>query len=268
MNTIYGNNPRRQVISNDVIEKANIATAEAVYRRLFDGVNGATLYIVGNVDVETAKPLIEKYIGSIAKGGKATKWNDRGEYFVKGEVIEHPQVAMETPKTTVFQLYSADMPYSVKNGVMLDAAKQILDMVFTETLRESEGGTYGASVAATAADEPKEYAAIQVAFETNPEQAEKLAKMAHEAVLNLIKDGIPADKLSKVAENLKKNIPEQRISNGYWMSVLTIWENDKYDYDKQYEEAVAQINAENVLSVLKSIVNSGNFVEIMMSPAK
>ena len=52
------------------------------------------------------------------------------------------------------------------------------------------------------------------------------------------------------------------------MSVLTTWENDKYDYDKEYEEAVAQISAENILSVLQKVVNSGNFVEIMMSPAK
>ena len=92
--------------------------------------------------------------------------------------------------------------------------------------------------------------------------------MAKEGVLNLVKDGIPADKLAKVVENLKKNIPEQRINNGYWMSVLTTWENDKYDYDKEYEEAVAQISAENILSVLQKVVNSGNFVEIMMSPAK
>lgn len=268
MNTLFNGNPRRQIISNEVLEKANIATVEAVYRRLFDGVNGATLYIVGNIDVETAKPLIEKYIGSIAKGGKATKWNDRGEHFVKGEVIEHPEVAMETPKSTVFQFYSVDMPYSVKNAVMLDAAKQILDMIFTETLRESEGGTYGASVSRIAADEPKEYAGIQVVFETNPEQAEKLSKMAYDAVLNLVKDGIPADKLAKVVENLKKNVPELRISNNHWMAVLKTWNNKKRDFDKEYEEAVAQINAENILAVLKTVVGSGNFVEIVMSPAK
>ncbi len=268
MNTLFNGNPRRQIISSETLEKANIATVEAVYRRLFDGVNGATLYIVGNIDVETAKPLIEKYIGSIAKGGKATKWNDRGEDFVKGEVIEHPEVAMETPKSTVFQFYSVDTPYSVKTQVMLDAAKQVLDMIFTETLRESEGGTYGASVSTIAADEPKEYAGIQVVFETNPEQAETLSKMAHDAVLNLVKEGIPADKLAKVVENLKKNIPEQRINNNYWMGALKSWNDDKRNFDKEYEEAVAQINAENILAVLKTVVGSGNFVEIVMSPAK
>ena len=268
VNTLYNNNPRRTVISNETLEKANIETAEKVYRRLFDGVNGATLYIVGNIDVETAKPLVEKYIGSIAKGGKATKWNDRGEDFVKGNVIKHINVAMETPKTTVFQLYSADVPYSIKNAVMLDAAKQVLDMVFTETLRESEGGTYGASVSAVAVKEPKESVNIQVAFETNPEQAENLAKLARAGVENLVKDGIPADKLGKVIENLKKNIPEQRISNGYWMSVLKKWESDKIDFNKDYEDAVAQISAENIIAVLKSIIESGNFIEIVMSPEK
>lgn len=266
--TLFGNNPRRQVINGEILEKADIATVEAVYRRLFDGVNGATLYIVGNIDVETAKPLIEKYIGSIAKGGKATKWNDRGEHFVKGEIIEHTAVAMETPKTTVFQIYSADVPYSVKEQVMLSAAEQVLDMIFTETLRESEGGTYGASVNTVAAHEPKEYAAIQVVFETNPEQADKLAKMAHDGVLKLVNEGIPADKLAKVVENLKKNVPEQRINNNYWMGALKSWDDSKIDFDKEYEEAVAQISAENILTILKAIVNSGNFVEIIMSPAK
>ena len=266
MNTLYANNPRRGIINMETLSKANIETLESVYRRLFDGVNGATLYVVGNVSVETVKPLIEKYVGSIAKGGKASKWIDRKEYFAKGNIVERPTAVMETPKTTVFQFYSADVPYSVKDEVMLDAAKQVLDMVFTETLRESEGGTYGAGVAAIMADEPKEYAGIQVVFETNPEQAASLAALAKEGVLNLVKDGIPADKLENVKKNMLKNIPEQRISNRHWLTVLKEWKKNGSDYDKEYADAVSQITADNVHAVLKSVVESGNYIEIVMSP--
>ena len=267
-NTLYGNHPRRTVISNDVLAKANIETAEKVYRRLFAGVNGATLRIVGNVELETIKPLVEKYIGSIEKGGKATKWIDRGEDFVKGKIVENPKVAMETPKTTVFQFYSADVPYSIEKEVMLDVAKQLLDMIYTESIRESEGGTYGVGVATLLREEPKEIAGLQISFETNPEQAPKLAPMTAEGIRGIIDNGIDAAMLAKVVENFKKNIPEQRISNYYWMSILKEWNDKGIDYDKEYEKAVSSITAEKVISVLKSVVDSGNYVEIIMSPAE
>ena len=266
MNTLYANNPRRSVINMETLAAANIETLENVYRRLFDGVNGATLYIVGNVDVESVKPLVEKYIGSINKGKKASKWIDRKESFAKGNVVEHPAVPMETPKATVFQFYSADVPYSVEDEVMLDAAKQVLDMVFTETLRESEGGTYGAGVAAIMKDEPKEYAAIQVAFDTNPEQAASLVALAKKGVLDLVNEGIPADKLDNVKKNMLKNIPEKRINNRYWLTVLKEWKKNGGDYDKEYADAVAQITTDKVQAVLKAIVDSGNYIEIVMTP--
>ena len=268
MSTLYNNNPRRGLISMETLKNANIETLESVYRRLFGGVNNATLYIVGNVNVDSVKPLVDKYIGSISKDKKASKWIDRKDYFATGNIVKHPTVTMETPKTTVFQFYSADVPYSVKDEVMLEAAKQVLDMVFTETLRESEGGTYGASVATLMVDEPKEYAGIQVVFETNPEQAASLVAMAKEGVLNLVKNGVPADKLDNVKKNMLKNIPEKRISNSYWMSVLKEWKKNNSDYDKEYADAVAQITTENVLAVLKSVIDSGNYIEIVMSPAQ
>lgn len=265
---LYGDNPRQFVISPDVVAKANISTYEKVYRRLFDGVNGATLYVVGNVDADLIRPLVEKYIGSIEKGGKATQWKDRGENFVKGRIVEGISMDMETPKSTVFQFYWTEVPYSVKNEVMLDACKQVLDMVFTETLRESEGGTYGAGVSSMCLKDPKGIAAMQVVFETNPESAERLAKMANEGVLNLVKNGIPEDKMNMIVKNFNKNVPENRIKNSYWMNVLKY---DKYlgvDYDKEYEAAVSLLNSENIIAALKAILDGGNFIEIVMSPTK
>ena len=173
---------------------------------------------------------------------------------------------METPKTTVFQFYSADVPYSIEKEVMLDVAKQLLDMIYTESIRESEGGTYGVGVATLLREEPKEIAALQISFETNPEQASKLAPMTAEGIRGIIDNGIDAAMLAKVVENFKKNIPEQRISNYYWMSILKEWSDKGIDYDKEYEKAVSSITAEKVISVLKSVVDSGNYVEIIMSP--
>ncbi|MBR6691103.1 MAG: insulinase family protein [Bacteroidaceae bacterium] len=263
--TLYDTD-RMFVINQEVAGKANIAVVEKVCNRLFGDVAGATVYVVGNIDAATLKPLVEKYIASLPGGKKGDKWIDRNEDLVKGEVVKEVIVPMETPKTTVLQVYSANIPYSVKNDVLLEAAKLYLDMVYVETLRESEGGTYGASVAAQMRREPKPLALVQVAFETNPESAEKLSRLAVEGVQKLIAEGIPADKLEMIVLNMKKNIPQERISNSYWMGVLKQELEFGENYDAEYEAAVNSITSEAIVEIVKQVVGSGNFVQMTMSP--
>lgn len=70
-------------------------------------------------------------------------------------------------------------------------------------------------------------------------------------------------------ENFKKKIPESRISNGYWLSNIQNWYNyDGEDFDAEYEAAISEINKENIKSVLQSILEQGNFIEIVMGPAE
>ena len=268
--TLYGSNPRQSVISMETIEKANLATIERVYReQLFKDMAGATVYIVGNVDLATLKPLVEKYIGSMPKGKKATQWQETGEHIVKGNVENHFNTAMETPKSTVLQVYTSYIPYTVKEEVMLDAAKYVLDMIYTETLREEEGGTYGAGVSTGMQKYPEERAMIQVYFDTNPESADKLRELAVKGINGLMTDGPTDEQLTRTVENFKKNIPESRITNGWWLNALQMYCNyDGLDYDKEYEAAVNEISAENIQAALKAVLGQGNFIEVMMSPEK
>ena len=268
METLYGNHERVITINSEVVEKANINDFEKASRRLFGNVAGATVYVVGNVDAETLKPLVAKYIASLPGGKKGSKFIDRNEDIVKGNVVKNEAMVMETPKSTVLQVYTAYMPYSIKNEVLLDIAKLYLDMVYVETLRESEGGTYGASVATICSREPKDVAIMQVAFETNPESAEKLSNLAVEGVQRLVAEGIPADKFDMIIKNIKKNIPQDRINNRYWGSVLqkSVEFGDKYD--SEYEEAVDTATPEAVVKAVKELLADDNFIQLVVSPEK
>ena len=268
METLYGGHDRMLTISSEVVEKANISDFEKASRRLFGNVAGATVYVVGNVDAETLKPLVTKYIASLPGGKKGSKPIDRKENIVKGNVIKNEAMAMETPKSTVLQVYSANVPYSVKNEVLLDIAKLYLDMVYVETLRESEGGTYGAGVVAVCGREPKDIAILQVAFETNPESAEKLSKLAVDGVQKIITEGIPADKFDMIIQNIKKNIPQDRISNGYWGSALQKYVEFGEKYDSEYEQAVNTATPEAVVKAVKKLVDADNFIQLIVSPEK
>ena len=139
-------------------------------------------------------------------------------------------------------------------------------MLYVETLRESEGGTYGAGVMNTTIREPKEMALLQVAFETNPESAEKLSNLAVEGVHKLIAEGIPADKFDMILQNIKKNIPQDRISNSYWVGALQEYAEFGDMYDSEYEKAVDSATPEAVVELMKRLIDAGNFIQLTMSP--
>lgn len=264
---LYNNNPRKQMISEATLKAANLATIERVYHKLFNGANGATLYIVGNVDVNTVKPLVEKYIGSIAKGkDKPSVLIDRNVDIVKGKHESRELIDMTTPKSTVYQLYTANMPYSVKNEVLLDMCKYVLDMVYVATLREAEGGTYSPSLWADFDMEPKPQAQLNILFETNTDMEARLSKMAKDELAKVAKNGITDEQMQRTIENFKKNIPEYRINNGYWMRNLKMWNEKGINYDSEYEAAVNSATKADVNAFLNSILKQGNFFELIIAP--
>mgnify|MGYP003402433501 FL=1 len=264
---LYGNNPRVVELNEETLANADLATIERVYRELFKDAAGATLRIVGNVDPETIKPMIEKYIGSIAKGKKASKVNKANNISIaKGIIDENVAIPMETPKSTVLQVYTAYMPIDTKTEVSLEIAKYVLDMIYTKTIREEEGGTYGVGVAMVGQRSPEERALIQVYFDTNPEQAEKLCGLAVKYLKELAENGPDEEKFNMAIENFKKNIPESRISNSYWMSNLSQYYDYGIDYDKEYEEAVNSVTPADVKAVLQAVLAQNNFIEITSAP--
>ena len=264
---LYGGNPRVIQLNDETLAKANLATIERVYRELFKDAAGATLRIVGNVNPAEIKPLVEKYIGSIAKGKKADKVNkDNTLSIVKGKIDESVKIAMETPKSTVLQVYTAYMPIDTKTEVALEVANYVLDMIYTKTIREEEGGTYGVGTAMVGQREPEERVVIQVSFDTNPEQAPKLRELALKGLKELAENGPELEKFNMAIENFKKNIPETRISNSYWMSNISEYLDHGYDYDAEYEAAVNSVTPEDVKAVLQAVLAQNNLIEITSAP--
>ncbi len=259
--------PRAFQISEDVLEKASLETLEAVYRSLFKDVAGATITMVGDFDLDEAEALICKYVGSLPKGKKATDWSYRGDGFVSGKVVNDFRTTMTTPKVTVLGLYSFDEPYTVAREVHGEALSYILDMIYTRTLREDEGGTYGASAYASSSTEPHPQVALQIYYETNEEQADKLRELALAGLQDLADNGPTADDFDKTVKNLEKNIPESRLRNSYWSNALVQHELfGVEDYIAEYEAAVKALTPEDVQQLAKDLLASGNCIEIIMRP--
>ncbi|MBE6241648.1 MAG: insulinase family protein [Bacteroidales bacterium] len=264
---LYDGNERVVTINDEVLEAANLETIERVYRQLFKDAAGATLTIVGNVDLETLKPMVEKYVGSIPKGKKAAGLNKKNMIQMAKGVSENVlNVEMATPKKTVFQVWSAYMPVTTKDMVTLKAAGYVLDMIYTKTIREKEGGTYGVGSNLSAAREPYSRVTFMVQFDTNPEQAEKLSGLTVQYLEELAQNGPTEEELAMAIENLKKNVPESRISNSYWQSNLELNLEHGIDYDAEFEAALESVTAEDIKTLMQAVLAQGNFIEIVLAP--
>ena len=267
---MYGGNERVVELNEETLAAADLETIKKVYTEtLFNDAAGATLTIVGNVDLATLKPMVEKYIGSLPKGKKAHKYVKENLIGIaKGNIDNTVKIAMQTPKSTVFQVHSAYMPVDTKTEVSLEIAKYVLDMIYTKTIREQEGGTYGVGTGLGSAREPLSRVTVLVQFDTNPEQAERLGTLTTKYLKEFAQNGPTAEEFAMAVENVKKNLPESRISNNYWLSALS--ENDDYgiNYDAEYEEALNTVTAEDVKALLQAVLAQENFIQIMMVPAE
>ncbi|MBQ9411226.1 MAG: insulinase family protein, partial [Bacteroidales bacterium] len=265
--TIYGGNARRESISPELVERASLQAVERNWKKLFADAAGAKFVIVGDVNPESVKPLVEKYIGSLRKGRKALKWVDPREDIVKGEIENVFEVDMQTPKSTVIQVYSADIPFTYERDAAMDALSYIMDMRYTESLREEEGGTYGASAYGNLSRRPKQQAVYEVYFDCKPALCDRLRELAEDGFEKLAEEGPTAEELAAAKLNLQKNLPESRQRNNWWLNGIEIYLTYGVDRDAAYEDAINGLSAASIKALAKEILDQDNFIEIVMKPA-
>ena len=213
------------------------------------------------------KPLVEKYFGSLPKGKKARSYNeDNCIKVASGKIEQTFKYTMKTPKATVRQLYTAYLPVDVKTTVTLDAANYILDMIYTKKIREEQGGTYGVASALQGRRRPTYRIDVHVLFSTNPESADLLSKIAIDELKAYAENGPTDEQFNMAMENLKKNLPEQRINNGYWMKALQHYAEYGENYDALYEEAINSLTKDDIKNILQAILAEGNFIEVKLAP--
>ena len=266
--TLYGDNPRRETVSKDLLKKASLKVYKNNIRKLYKDAAGATMFIVGDVDTAALKPLVEKYIGSLPAGRKAPGWKDRKVRIREGKVENVFRQDMQTPKSSVLQVYSARTPFTFEKEAALDAISYILDMRYTESLREEEGGTYGAQAFTSISRRPVEQIIVNVYFDCRPSMADKLRSLAVNGLEDLAKNGPTDEELQMARLNLQKNIPENRQSNRYWRRAIEYYYTYGDDMDKSKEKAIEAISKELIQSTLTELLSQDNRIEVVMMPAE
>ena len=251
---LYDNNPLYKRMKAEDYDKIDYAKALKMAAERFADPNNFVFTFVGNIDPQTFEPLVAQYLGGMkAKKNKET-WQDKGLDIVKKDHFCHYAKTMENPKVTCYMFYNGKMEYNEKNIMTMELLNDILDIVYTEKIREDEGGTYGVGTNGRLDNIPEGSYVMMIGFETNKEMYEKLMGIAKTELERIGNEGPREQDLQKVKEYKLKKHAEDMESNRYWMSAIQDNVRDGINMMKGYDELVNSITGEDIAKMVKTIL--------------
>lgn len=263
-------NPRTILMNEKNLDEITMDKIEKVYRDRIADASDFTFIIVGNIDAEIVKPMVEKYIGSISSTHRNEKWIDRKVRGPKGKVEKVIEVPLETPKTTVLVNLSKEMPYNLKESFEISILSAILNLRYTESIREKEGGTYGVGVEGDVSREPVGIYSLSMQFDCEPDRAEHLKSLIYAELEKIQKEGVTAEELNKVVLNINKNREQSKHHNSYWMGVLNSYYRMGVNTDDaaNFENIVNSLTPKDIQNFAKKLLKNPDILDIMFVPKK
>ena len=266
---VYMNHPRAQRLKSAMIDQVNYDKVMEMYKDRFEDASDFTFIFIGNINLEEAKPLFEEYLGSLPAINRKETFRDnkmdvrQGVY--KNEFIKQ----QETAKASAYVMYSGTCAYNERSNILMSMVEQVLTLLYTEKVREDEGGTYGVRVDGGLEKYPKEIFTLQIVFETDPAKKDRLMEIIYGEIDNMIKNGPSDTNLNKAKEYMLKKHKENLKENGYWLGVIDEHLFTGVDMEKGYEEIVNSITTSEIRTFAEGLFKQNNKSEVtMISPEK
>lgn len=262
---MYNNHPRVVMMKPEMVDQIDYDRILEMYNDRFKDASDFTFYFVGNIDLETAKPLIAEYLGALPAINRKETFKDTKMSIRKGVYKNEYAKEQQTPTATIVFLYSGKAPYTLKNDILLSFATQVLDMVYTEEIREKEGGTYGVNCYGDLQKYPKEQLLLQIVFQTDPAKKDKLAGIVVDELKKLAAEGPSYVHLQKVKEYMLKKYADNQKENGYWMNNLNDYFYYGMDMTEGYTDIINSITAKDIQKFVSDLLKQGNEIEVTMT---
>lgn len=266
--TIYNHHPRVISMKANMIDKINEDKVMEMYIDRYKNAGDFTFIMVGNIDVNKDKQLIAEYLGALPAFDRKETFKDNKMYLRKGGYSLEFEKEQETPKATVFVMYNGKCKYTQKNNFLMSMFGQIMDLVYTETVRENEGGTYGVSVGGSISKYPKETGVLQIMFETAPEKKAKLMEIIFREIELMAENGPKTEDLDKVKEYMIKKHNEDIKQNSYWLNRIDDCLFTGVDMDANFEAVIKSITPKDIQKFAKALLKQNNRTEVSMISKK
>ncbi|MBA3891806.1 MAG: insulinase family protein, partial [Gemmatimonadaceae bacterium] len=262
------NHPRRQPLTAARIDSVTMRHAIAQYEDRFRDAGDFTVVIVGAVNLDSLRPMVERYVASLPTMGRVERPRDVGVRPPTGRIERFVRRGLE-PQSSTSMVFTSDFEYGADNRAALSGVAEVLSIMLREQLREALGATYGVGVGASASKFPVTSATLTVNFGSGPERADELVAGVLAAIDSLREHGPSPDVLAKVKETMLRERETSVRENRYWLDriggALELGEDPRVLLGA--EARIQALSVERVRDAARRWVLPERFVRVTLLPA-
>lgn len=240
-----------------------------LFKSRFSSARDFQFVIVGGFNIDSIKPLIEKYIGGLPGG----VYNDQFVYKGPGNDQETKDIltyAGAAPKATVNLFHqSTRVTYDYPEILVQTLLQEVLKVKLRLNLREKNSGVYGVGVSISSTNIPAPLIRSRISFSCAPESAAFLIKQTKIEVKKIADDptyftsDLTNIKLQQIDEYKK-----QAEKNLFWSSSLRnqfYYGFKDYSYFNDFENMINKISPAMVAAYAKKyMVNTPGIKAVLM----
>ena len=267
-NTLYGDNPLVGRLKLEDLKSIDYDKIMTMYKQIFINPGSFVFTFVGNINQEAIKPAVLTYLASLPGEAVDGEFIEVPMDITKGKSTNIFQQEMQNPKASVFNVFSGEIERTQKNRVLMSIFDQVLDIVYTEKVREDEGGTYGVSSRGSIARYPENQTILQIMYDTDPAKMEHLNAIVHKELKEIAENGPREADFNKVKEFMNKKHSESIKQNGYWLGTLDTYYFHNEDNHSDYLSVLNSITMNDVKEFVAELLAQENEIVISMMPTE
>jgi zinc protease len=227
----WANHPRMTLPTSAEVAKIDLDKAFAFYKDRFADAAGFTFVIVGVVDLEQLRPLVETYLASLPSHGHKDKEKDLGIRRVRGVVKQQWQLGTE-PKAIVQLEFHGDETWTREKERDMRMLGHVVSVRLRDTLREGMGGIYTLTASGRITRVPPQERTFTIKFGCDPARVDELIAATLDQVAKLQKEGVGDDQpagapqtatggeLTKLKQTFMRSHETEVRRNSYWTRTL------------------------------------------------
>ena len=264
---VHGNNPRVQPFTLDRLKNVRYDEILRIYRERFANPADFTFYFTGAVNEDSIKALAAQYLGSLPTKGKAEKLTSDGVEMWKGVQTNRFGKKMETPQCYILQVWNGKCPFTAKNKVIAEALGDVLDMIYTETVREKYSFAYSTSTRCSLSKDINESFLLQTVAPVKPEKCDSALLVIDQGVEQIAREGVNAEHLAKIKEQMLKSYETNQRENRYWHSRIQTLLTTGTNLCEGEKEAIQGLTSDDVKDFLNKVVlKQKNKLNVIIEP--
>ena len=210
---------RRKAPSLDILNRIDLYKAYSIFKERFADAAGFRFVFVGNFNVDSIRPLLETYLGSLPALNKNEQARDLHINIPPGKIDKVVYKGTEN-KATVRMVYSGKYEFSPAANLQINALAEVLQIRLIQHLREDESEVYSPSVNASYRKNPENRFSVTVTFGCAPKNADHLAALVDEEIANIREHGALPDDVAKCKAEFLRTHELQLRENQFWLSYL------------------------------------------------